>query len=134
MFNKVILSAAAASLFAACASAICPGYDFGIAEANPSLWQVFDDSCNVVQQVTSPNPCNGGVLDCTSAPNFTGLHLDGVKYDCSPDGNGDSCNGHAIQVCCLNKNTQDNQKPQDSQKPQDNQNPKDNKKASPRSF
>ncbi|KIM64362.1 hypothetical protein SCLCIDRAFT_1213475 [Scleroderma citrinum Foug A] len=80
MFNKVIFSsAAAASLFAACASAICPGYDFGIAQANPGLWQVFDDSCNIVQQVILQNPCNGGVLDCTSAPNFTGLQLDGVK-------------------------------------------------------
>ena len=38
MFNKVILSAAAAaSLFAACASAICPGYDYGIAQADTGV-------------------------------------------------------------------------------------------------
>ncbi|KIM65111.1 hypothetical protein SCLCIDRAFT_562467 [Scleroderma citrinum Foug A] len=118
MFNKLILSAAAASLFAVCASAICPGYDYGVAQASTGVYQVFDDSCNVIQEVNSQTPCNGGVLDCTSAPNFTGLHLNGVKYDCSPDGNADSCNGHAIQVCCLNKKSQ-SQTPQDGQKAKD---------------
>ena len=46
----------------------------------PILGQVFDDSCNVVDQVLATNPCTVGVFDCSPAPiTFTGLHLDGLK-------------------------------------------------------
>ncbi|KAI6151245.1 hypothetical protein BKA82DRAFT_4353110 [Pisolithus tinctorius] len=108
MFTKTFFSAIAASvLFVASASAICPGYKFGIAQSggqmngNNGVWQVYDNSCNVVHQETGQKPCNGGVFDCNSAQTtFTGLHLNNVNYACSPDTNADSCNGQAIQVCC----------------------------------
>ncbi|KIN97889.1 hypothetical protein M404DRAFT_1005744 [Pisolithus tinctorius Marx 270] len=108
MFTKTFFSAVAASvLFAASASAICPGYKFGIAQdggqmnGNNGVWQVYDNSCNVVHQATGQMPCGGGVFDCNSAKTtFTGLHLNNVNYACSPDPNADSCNGQAIQVCC----------------------------------
>ncbi|KAI6009527.1 hypothetical protein F5J12DRAFT_41507 [Pisolithus orientalis] len=82
MFSRTFLSAVAASvLFVASASAICPGYNFGIAQAggqmngNNGVWQVYDNSCNVVHQATGQMPCGGGVFDCNSAQTtFTGLH------------------------------------------------------------
>ncbi|KAI6138548.1 hypothetical protein BKA82DRAFT_4342991 [Pisolithus tinctorius] len=64
MFTKTFFSAVAASvLFAASASAICPGYKFGIAQdggqmnGNNGVWQVYDNSCNVVHQATGQMPC-----------------------------------------------------------------------------
>ncbi|KAI6099943.1 hypothetical protein EDD16DRAFT_1497229 [Pisolithus croceorrhizus] len=110
MFTKTfLLAVAAATLFVASASAICPGYNFGITQTgtntNPDygVWQVFDDSCNVVDQVIAQNPCTVGVFDCSPSPiTFTGLHLGGLYYACRPDVNSSSCNGHAIQVCCRN--------------------------------
>ncbi|KAI6138547.1 hypothetical protein BKA82DRAFT_4020897 [Pisolithus tinctorius] len=88
MFAKTFFSVVAASvLFAASASAICPGYKFGIAQAGG--------------QTNGNNGVCGGVFDCNSAKTtFTGLHLNGANYACSPDTNADSCNGQAIQVCC----------------------------------
>ncbi|KIN97908.1 hypothetical protein M404DRAFT_31842 [Pisolithus tinctorius Marx 270] len=110
MFSKAFFSiVAATALFAASASAICPGYNLGITQTgsntNPDygVWQVFDDSCNIVDQVIATNPCTVGVFDCSPAPiTFTGLHLDGLNYACRSDVNSGSCNGHAIQVCCRN--------------------------------
>jgi len=89
-------------------SAICPGYNFGIADTGPSAedpelgtcevhpfciddmlrWdttvhiagEVFDDSCNVMKEVITSNPCTEGTFDCSPAPiTFTGLHLNGLK-------------------------------------------------------
>ncbi|KAI6046705.1 hypothetical protein EDC04DRAFT_2887548 [Pisolithus marmoratus] len=102
MFTKTFLSAAAAAaLFVASASAICPGYKFGISQAgNNGPWQVFDGSCNVVHQVTAKNPCTVGVFDCNAAQTTpTNLHLNDHDYACVPDANPDSCNGQPIQVC-----------------------------------
>ncbi|KAI6123160.1 hypothetical protein EDD16DRAFT_1704491 [Pisolithus croceorrhizus] len=110
MFTKTFLSTiAVTTLLATFAAAICPGYNFGITQTgsntNPDygVWQVFDDSCNVVYQVIATNPCTVGVFDCSPAPiTFTGLHLDGLDYACRSDVNSGSCNGDAIQVCCRN--------------------------------
>ncbi|KAI6036597.1 hypothetical protein BKA83DRAFT_4165142 [Pisolithus microcarpus] len=110
MLTKTILpTVAAATIFVASASAICPGYNFGITQTgsntNPDygVWEVYDDSCNDVYQVIASNPCTVGVFDCSPAPvTFTGLHLDGLNYACNPDANAGSCNGVGIQVCCRN--------------------------------
>ncbi|KAI6118605.1 hypothetical protein EV401DRAFT_2072136 [Pisolithus croceorrhizus] len=82
MFTKTFLSTVAATaLFAASASAICPGYKFGITQnGDNGAWQVFDNSCHVVHQVTAKNPCTVGVFDCGSAQSTpTALHLNGQK-------------------------------------------------------
>ncbi|KAI6020285.1 hypothetical protein PISMIDRAFT_689604 [Pisolithus microcarpus 441] len=103
MFTKTLLSTiATAALFAASASAICPGYKFGVSQPSDNgPWQVFDNNCNIVQQAPAKNACTNGVFDCNSAQNApTALHLDGHKYACSADPNHDSCNGQSIQVCC----------------------------------
>ncbi|KAI5985244.1 hypothetical protein EDD15DRAFT_2200708 [Pisolithus albus] len=102
MFTKTLLSTiAAAALFAASASAICPGYKFGVSlPSNNGPWKVFDNNCNTVQQAPAKNACTGGVFDCNSAQNApTALHIDGHKYACSADPNHDSCDGQSIQVC-----------------------------------
>ncbi|KAI6101409.1 hypothetical protein EDD16DRAFT_1495544 [Pisolithus croceorrhizus] len=113
MFTKTFLSTvAAAALFMASASAICPGYNFGITQTRTNTkpdygtiisGQVFDDSCNLVDQVIAQNPCTVGVFDCSPSPiTFTRLHFDGLNYAWRPDVNSGSCNGKAIQVCCRN--------------------------------
>ncbi|KAI5985243.1 hypothetical protein EDD15DRAFT_2521300 [Pisolithus albus] len=104
MFAKILLSTVAAvALLAASASAICPGYKFGVSQpSNNGPWQVFDNNCNIVQQAPAKNACGNGVFDCNSAQNApTALHLDGHKYACSADPNHDSCNGQSIQVCTV---------------------------------
>lgn len=91
-------------------SAICPGYNFGIADTGPSAedpelgtWEVFDDSCNVMKEVITSNPCTEGTFDCSPAPiTFTGLHLNGLNYACRGDPNSGTCGGFTIQVCCRN--------------------------------
>ncbi|KAI6100470.1 hypothetical protein EDD16DRAFT_1526460 [Pisolithus croceorrhizus] len=103
MFTKTFLSTVAATaLFAASASAICPGYKFGITQnGDNGAWQVFDNSCHVVHQVTAKNPCTVGVFDCGSAQSTpTALHLNGQNYACQADASSGSCDGHPIQVCC----------------------------------
>ncbi|KAK0226500.1 hypothetical protein IW262DRAFT_1457733 [Armillaria fumosa] len=88
------------------ANAICPGYNFGIADLGggpPGSWRVYDDSCNPVLTVITDNPCTQGSFSCSPAPiTFTGLHLNGQNYACRGDPNSGSCDGHGIQVCCRN--------------------------------
>ncbi|PBK60552.1 hypothetical protein ARMSODRAFT_965986 [Armillaria solidipes] len=89
------------------AKAICPGFNFGIADlgggSSLGSWRVYDDSCNSVLTVITDNPCTQGSFDCSPAPvTFTGLHLDGQNYACRGDPNSGSCDGHGIQVCCRN--------------------------------
>lgn len=47
MFNKLVLSATAVALFATTATAICPGYDFGITEigSNDNANKPVDGVC-----------------------------------------------------------------------------------------
>ncbi|KAI6126560.1 hypothetical protein F5141DRAFT_344174 [Pisolithus sp. B1] len=103
MFTKTFFSTlAAAALFAASASAICPGYKFGVSlTSNNGPWQVLDNACNIVHKVDAKNPCTAGVFDCNSAQTSpTALHLNGQNYACNADPNPESCNGQTIQVCC----------------------------------
>ncbi|KAI6151255.1 hypothetical protein BKA82DRAFT_31840 [Pisolithus tinctorius] len=58
MFIKIFFSTiAATALFVVSASAICPGYNFGIAQAGGQT-----NGNNGV--LTGQNPYKGGVLDC----------------------------------------------------------------------
>jgi NAD dependent epimerase/dehydratase family enzyme len=56
------------------ASAICPGFNFGVGNRQDlgngiSKWTVYDDSCRAVDSLTtSKNPCTTGTFGCTPAP------------------------------------------------------------------
>ncbi|KIY68982.1 hypothetical protein CYLTODRAFT_421117 [Cylindrobasidium torrendii FP15055 ss-10] len=98
--------ALAVVLSAKAAFAICPGYNFGIADLGGGpigSWRVYDASCNSALTVITDNPCTSGSFDCSPAPiKITGLHLNGQNYKCRGDANAGSCAGHGIQVCCRN--------------------------------
>ncbi|KZP28451.1 hypothetical protein FIBSPDRAFT_701035, partial [Athelia psychrophila] len=91
--------------------AICPGYNYGIgnviSEGNGvNRWNVYDDSCNVVDGLTTnQNPCNEGIFSCSPPPIiFNGYKnsFTGLKYACRTDPNSGSCGGDTISVCCRN--------------------------------
>ncbi|VDB90157.1 unnamed protein product [Peniophora sp. CBMAI 1063] len=93
------------------ASAICPGYNYGIGNQHPldnglSAWTVYDDSCNPVDGLqTSGNPCTQGIFTCSGDPIlFTGYHssVTGLEYACRQDPNSGSCGSDVISVCCRN--------------------------------
>ncbi|KAJ6495198.1 hypothetical protein C8R45DRAFT_824181 [Mycena sanguinolenta] len=91
--------------------AICPGFNFAIGNVIPegggiNRWNVYDDSCNVVDGLTTnQNPCDEGIFGCSAAPvifdrytsTFTGL-----TYACRTDPNSGVCGSNVISVCCRN--------------------------------
>jgi hypothetical protein len=82
-FSTLILVPLAAGF----ASAICPGFNFGIGNqqslgGGTNRWTVYDANCKAVDSLTTnKNPCDSGTFGCTSAPitfnryrnTFTGL-------------------------------------------------------------
>ncbi|KIM47336.1 hypothetical protein M413DRAFT_16615 [Hebeloma cylindrosporum] len=88
--------------------AICPGFNYGIGNVQ-SLGgggTFYDDSCNVVDGLTTNNnPCNEGIFACSPPPiifdeytnSFTGL-----RYACRTDPNSGTCGSDVISVCCRN--------------------------------
>ncbi|KAF9036750.1 hypothetical protein BJ165DRAFT_1505693 [Panaeolus papilionaceus] len=96
-------------------AAICAGFNFGIGnvirqgkigDAQVSRWNVYDDSCNVVDGLTTTgNPCTSGIFGCTPAPvkfnrytnSFTKL-----VYACRSDASSGKCGNDVISVCCRN--------------------------------
>ncbi|KAL1606231.1 hypothetical protein SLS60_003633 [Paraconiothyrium brasiliense] len=64
----------AASSLAGSALAICPGFNYGIGNQQKlgggiSRWSVYDDSCKVVDSLTTTkNPCTQGIFGCSPAP------------------------------------------------------------------
>ncbi|KAK7690584.1 hypothetical protein QCA50_005682 [Cerrena zonata] len=108
---KFILSIASISLIVGNTAAICPGFNFGIGNVQPlgngfNRWSVFDDSCNVVDSLTTnKNPCTQGIFACSPAPIlFTGYTntFTGLKYACRTDSRSGKCGGTVISVCCRN--------------------------------
>ncbi|EIM91766.1 uncharacterized protein STEHIDRAFT_48006 [Stereum hirsutum FP-91666 SS1] len=96
-------------------AAICPGFNYGIGNAidegklgnsEVTRWNVYDDSCNVVDGLTTTgNPCTSGTFSCTGAPiTFNGYTntFNGLHYACRPDANSGSCGSDKISVCCRN--------------------------------
>ncbi|KAF7378412.1 hypothetical protein MSAN_00267800 [Mycena sanguinolenta] len=91
--------------------AICPGFNYAIGNVIPegngvNRWNVYDDSCNVVDGLTTTqNPCTEGIFGCSPPPiifdqytnSFTGL-----IYACRTDPNSGVCGGDVISVCCRN--------------------------------
>ncbi|KAL5115789.1 hypothetical protein ACEQ8H_006284 [Pleosporales sp. CAS-2024a] len=69
-FSILIITPLAASF----ASAICPGFNFGIGNVQNlgngiNKWSVYDDSCKVVDSLTTnQNPCTSGMFGCSPAP------------------------------------------------------------------
>ncbi|KAF8187546.1 hypothetical protein K438DRAFT_1595001 [Mycena galopus ATCC 62051] len=91
--------------------AICPGFNYAIGNVIPegngiNRWNVYDDSCNVVDGLTTnQNPCTEGIFGCSPPPvifdqytsSFTGL-----IYACRTDPNSGVCGSDVISVCCRN--------------------------------
>ncbi|GJE91283.1 hypothetical protein PsYK624_074320 [Phanerochaete sordida] len=106
-FFAILSLAVAASQVAA----VCPGFNFAIGNAIPegngvNHWNVYDDSCNVVDGLTTnQNPCDVGIFGCSPPPvlfneytnSFTGL-----RYACRTDPNSGVCGSDVISVCCRN--------------------------------
>ncbi|KAJ7596084.1 hypothetical protein C8J56DRAFT_395090 [Mycena floridula] len=98
-------------LLAGQVAAICPGFNFGIGNAMDlgggiKRWDVYDDSCKVVDSLTTnENPCDQGTFSCSPPPiHFTGYKstFTGLRYACRADPNSGKCGGDTISVCCRN--------------------------------
>ncbi|THH27967.1 hypothetical protein EUX98_g6233 [Antrodiella citrinella] len=99
------LTLAAAFVFAVVnVNAICPGFNYGIADLGDESYKIYDDGCNVIEtDIFSSNPCTQGKFSCSPAPiTITGAEINGLWYACRPDPNSGSCNGYNINVCCRN--------------------------------
>ncbi|GJE91285.1 hypothetical protein PsYK624_074340 [Phanerochaete sordida] len=92
-------------------SAICPGFNYGIGNVmseggGVSRWNVYDDSCNVVDGLTTnENPCTQSIFGCTPPPvTFDSYKnsFNGLQYACRPDPNSGKCGNDDISVCCRN--------------------------------
>lgn len=110
-------------LTAGFAAAICPGFNYGIGNAmaqgsvthctSPQTFphapqlilsgNVYDDSCNVVDGLTTNgNPCTSGTFGCTGPPvtfNSYKNSFNGLIYSCRSDPNSGSCGGDSVAVC-----------------------------------
>jgi len=91
--------------------AICSGFALAIGNVLPvplnsseSRWNVYDDSCNVVDGLTTnQNPCTQGIFGCSPPPllfvSYTST-VTGLRYACVGDPSTENCDGNAISVCC----------------------------------
>ncbi|KAF8217987.1 DUF1793-domain-containing protein [Mycena galopus ATCC 62051] len=90
------------------AASICGGFNYAIGNVQSvgaySRWNVYDDSCNVVDGLTTTgNPCTSGVFGCSAAPIiFTSYtsQFTGAVYACRTDVSSGSCGSDVISVCC----------------------------------
>jgi hypothetical protein len=93
-------------------TAICPGFNYAIGNAIPegkigsspvTRWNVYDDSCNVVDGLTTTgNPCTAGIFSCSPPPIiFTGYtnSFTHLRYACRRDPNSGKCGNDVISVC-----------------------------------
>ncbi|KAF8187898.1 hypothetical protein K438DRAFT_1594834 [Mycena galopus ATCC 62051] len=108
---KITASLAIVVALGVSVGAICPGFNYAIGNVIPegndvNRWNVYDDSCNVVDGLTTnQNPCTEGIFGCSPPPvifdqytnSFTGL-----RYACRPDPNSGVCGSDVISVCCRN--------------------------------
>ncbi|KAJ7636511.1 hypothetical protein FB45DRAFT_828757 [Roridomyces roridus] len=99
------------ALLAASANAICPGFNFGIGNqmslgSGINRWDVYDDSCNVVDGLTTnQNPCDEGIFGCSPPPVIFNRYTStftGLVYACRTDPNSGTCGSDVISVCCRN--------------------------------
>ncbi|KAF2096501.1 hypothetical protein NA57DRAFT_58412 [Rhizodiscina lignyota] len=98
-------------LAAGFAAAICPGFNYAIGNVVPegngvNRWNVYDDSCNVVDGLTTNrNPCEQGTFGCSPPPVLFNQYTNsftGLIYACRPDPNSGNCGSDVISVCCRN--------------------------------
>ncbi|KAJ7892902.1 hypothetical protein B0H14DRAFT_960933 [Mycena olivaceomarginata] len=91
--------------------AICPGFNFAIGNVIPqgngiNRWNVYDDSCNVVDGLTTnQNPCTEGIFGCSPPPVIFNRYTNtfsGLIYACRTDPNSGVCGNDVISVCCRN--------------------------------
>ncbi|KAF5346062.1 hypothetical protein D9756_010804 [Leucocoprinus leucothites] len=91
-------------------AAICPGFNFGIGNLQDlgngiHRWNVYDDSCNQVDGLTTTNnPCTEGIFGCSPPPiifNHYRNTFSGLQYACRTDPNSGRCGNDVISVCFL---------------------------------
>ncbi|THG95492.1 hypothetical protein EW026_g6167 [Hermanssonia centrifuga] len=105
IFKAVLTAAVISSVGLTGVNAICPGFNYGIADLGNQNYRIFDDSCNVVETdiYVGVNPCTNGKFSCSPPPiTITGAEIQGNQYACRSDPNSGSCNGETITVCCRN--------------------------------
>ncbi|EAU88932.1 hypothetical protein CC1G_10578 [Coprinopsis cinerea okayama7 len=97
--------------FIASASAICPGFNYGVGNVRSlgngfNRWDVYNSACEVVDGLTTNlNPCDTSTFGCTPPPikfNRYTNSFDGLIYECRPDPNSGRCGDDVISVCCRN--------------------------------
>ncbi|KAF8880227.1 hypothetical protein CPB84DRAFT_1687666, partial [Gymnopilus junonius] len=94
---------------------ICPGYNYGIGNviregttgnAQLNRWNVYDDSCNIVDGLlTTENPCTEGIFGCSPPPIIFNRYTNsftGLIYSCRTDPASGTCGNDVISVCCRN--------------------------------
>ncbi|KAI0786919.1 hypothetical protein C8Q75DRAFT_720300 [Abortiporus biennis] len=98
-------------ILASPALSICPGFNFGIGNVmslgnGVNRWNVYDDSCNQVDGLTTnQNPCNEGIFGCSPPPIIFNEYTNtftGLRYACRTDPNSGVCGNDVISVCCRN--------------------------------
>ncbi|KAF7326980.1 hypothetical protein MSAN_00495400 [Mycena sanguinolenta] len=108
---KITASFAILAALAVNVGAICPGFNYGIgnviSEGNGiNRWNVYDDSCNVVDGLTTnQNPCDEGIFGCSGPPVIFDQYtnsFNGLVYACRTDPNSGTCGSDVISVCCRN--------------------------------
>jgi hypothetical protein len=90
------------------ALAMCPGFNYGIGDAQNfqnlgKSYSVYDASCNRVDGITTRgDPCrdSSGIFSCTNGI-ITGYRskVDGKRYKCRTDKREGSCQGNGIATC-----------------------------------
>ncbi|KAH9889464.1 hypothetical protein C8Q73DRAFT_654260 [Cubamyces lactineus] len=108
---KYLIAFATLAATASQVSAICPGFNYAIGNqivlgGGYSRWNVYDDSCNVADGLTTNgNPCDQGIFGCSPPPilfdRYTST-VTGLIYACRPDPNSGVCGSDVISVCCRN--------------------------------
>ncbi|ETW82155.1 hypothetical protein HETIRDRAFT_115608 [Heterobasidion irregulare TC 32-1] len=99
------LTFVAVALTAVGVNAICPGFNYGIADLGNQNYRFYDDSCKAVETyiATGVNVCTSGKFTCSSSPvTITGAKILNNWYACRSDSQSGSCNGEKISVCCRN--------------------------------
>ncbi|KAF8073904.1 hypothetical protein FPV67DRAFT_1778485 [Lyophyllum atratum] len=109
MLYKAI--AVSVSLAAIGVQAICPGFNYGIGNVRSlgggiNRWDVFDDSCIVVDGLKrNQNPCTEGIFGFSPPPIIFNEYMNsftGRRYACRTDPNSGNCGGTVVSVCCRN--------------------------------
>ncbi|KAJ7641985.1 hypothetical protein FB45DRAFT_988318 [Roridomyces roridus] len=95
------------TLLASTVQAICPGFNYAVGQGNGiNRWDVYDDSCNIVDSLTTNlNPCDQSTFGCSPPPIIFNRYTNtftGLVYACRTDPQSGVCGNDVISVCCRN--------------------------------